>query len=215
MKLVDYWEMLKKKKDFGFFPKRAEQWNTESGEKKCLMGGIKKSNKKKSKTTQPKKEVVVTKKSKKTQRESTSTTMTSETVKTTEDDGARKKKKTPSPITVVGNETIDQPSVDKREYRHVVMGTGDNAMDVLLISDPNTDKSSAACDIYVGQLCDTTYEKIRRSTWRRFDVYFCLLCLRSMMITSVHVTCFQIWVTCFRKNEKIDLIFTLISYILP
>jgi insulysin len=45
---------------------------------------------------------------------------------------------------------MEMPSVDKREYRHLEIG----AMDVLLISDPETDKASAACDVYVGQLCD-------------------------------------------------------------
>ena len=47
---------------------------------------------------------------------------------------------------------IEKPSVDEREYRHFVLGED---MDVLLISDPTTDKASAACDVYVGQLCDT------------------------------------------------------------
>ncbi|KAG7370665.1 secreted/periplasmic Zn-dependent peptidase, insulinase-like protein [Nitzschia inconspicua] len=59
---------------------------------------------------------------------------------------------------------IETPSLDNRRYKHIVIGTnksGDDAsqqhlsMDVLLISDPETDKASAAMDIYVGQLCDT------------------------------------------------------------
>lgn len=65
--------------------------------------------------------------------------------------------------------TIEKPSVDKREYRHIQIGTSGNgdgmgatansstsssAMDVLLISDPETDKAAAALDVYVGQLCD-------------------------------------------------------------
>ena len=29
-----------------------------------------------------------------------------------------------------------------------------NEMDVLLISDEDTDKASAACDVFIGQLCD-------------------------------------------------------------
>jgi insulysin len=47
---------------------------------------------------------------------------------------------------------MEKPSSDEREYRHFVLG---NEMDVLLISDPETEKASAACDVYVGQLCDT------------------------------------------------------------
>jgi insulysin len=58
------------------------------------------------------------------------------------------------------NTIIETPSVDKRQYKHIVIGKGvDEAphlsMDVLLVSDPETDKASAAMDIYVGQLCDT------------------------------------------------------------
>ena len=51
--------------------------------------------------------------------------------------------------------SIETPSVDKREYKHVTIGgSSSNKMEVLLISDPNTDKSSAAMDIGIGQLCD-------------------------------------------------------------
>mmetsp|Transcript_41918 Transcript_41918/g.100697 ORF Transcript_41918/g.100697 Transcript_41918/m.100697 type:complete len:1075 (+) Transcript_41918:137-3361(+) len=61
--------------------------------------------------------------------------------------------------------TIEKPSVDKREYRHFQIGKEDggksssspsssNMMDVLLISDPETDKAAASLDVYVGQLCD-------------------------------------------------------------
>ncbi len=49
---------------------------------------------------------------------------------------------------------FQQPSVDKREYRHVQLGPSHAPLDVLLISDPNTDKASAAMDVHVGQLCD-------------------------------------------------------------
>lgn len=66
---------------------------------------------------------------------------------------------------------MEQPSVDKRQYQHLVLGgdktkNGGNVddgggsgssvqgMDVLLISDPDADKASAAMDVYVGQLCD-------------------------------------------------------------
>lgn len=50
---------------------------------------------------------------------------------------------------------LEKPSVDKREYRHVQLGSSDsNCLHVLLISDPETDKASAAMDVHVGQLCD-------------------------------------------------------------
>ena len=51
---------------------------------------------------------------------------------------------------------IETPSVDKREYKHITLGGSSNCskMQVLLISDPETDKSSAAMDIGIGQLCD-------------------------------------------------------------
>ncbi|CAJ1955203.1 unnamed protein product [Cylindrotheca closterium] len=49
-------------------------------------------------------------------------------------------------------DTTEKPLNDKREYRHFVLG---DDLDVLLISDPETDKASAACDVAIGQLCDT------------------------------------------------------------
>jgi insulysin len=55
-----------------------------------------------------------------------------------------------------GGGNIETPSVDKRQYKHIVMGkNSQHTLDVLLISDPNTDKASGAMDIYIGQLCDT------------------------------------------------------------
>eukprot|EP00535_Pseudo-nitzschia_heimii_P007247 CAMPEP_0197175956 /NCGR_PEP_ID=MMETSP1423-20130617/2022_1 /TAXON_ID=476441 /ORGANISM="Pseudo-nitzschia heimii, Strain UNC1101" /LENGTH=1096 /DNA_ID=CAMNT_0042625227 /DNA_START=65 /DNA_END=3355 /DNA_ORIENTATION=+ len=51
-------------------------------------------------------------------------------------------------------EKIETPSVDKREYKHVTLGGSSSKLQVLLISDPETDKSSAAMDIGIGQLCD-------------------------------------------------------------
>ncbi len=52
--------------------------------------------------------------------------------------------------------SIETPAVDKREYKHITLGGSSNCskMQVLLISDPETDKSSAAMDIGIGQLCD-------------------------------------------------------------
>jgi len=46
---------------------------------------------------------------------------------------------------------IETSSVDKRQYKHLKLG---GVMDVVVISDPATDKSSAAMDIGIGQLCD-------------------------------------------------------------
>lgn len=52
---------------------------------------------------------------------------------------------------------IEKPSVDKREYKHITLGGvgNSNKLEVLLISDPETDKSSAAMDVGIGQLCDS------------------------------------------------------------
>jgi len=53
---------------------------------------------------------------------------------------------------------IETPSVDKREYKNITLGgsngNSSSKLQVLLISDPETDKSSAAMDIGIGQLCD-------------------------------------------------------------
>eukprot|EP01041_Mallomonas_annulata_P009052 gene9052-18749_t len=46
---------------------------------------------------------------------------------------------------------IDISFNDKRSYRHVLL---DNNLQVLLIHDPETEKSSAACDVKVGSMCD-------------------------------------------------------------
>lgn len=56
--------------------------------------------------------------------------------------------------------TIETPSVDKRQYKHIFLGGSKNSnikLQILLISDPETDKSSAAMDIGIGQLCDGTH----------------------------------------------------------
>ena len=52
---------------------------------------------------------------------------------------------------------LKQPSLDKRKYLHVTI---DGQLDVLLISDPETDKASAAMDVHVGQLCDGDFPGI-------------------------------------------------------
>jgi len=46
---------------------------------------------------------------------------------------------------------IETPSQDKRQYKLIQLP---NALQVLLIHDPDTDKASAAMDIKVGHLCD-------------------------------------------------------------
>jgi len=63
--------------------------------------------------------------------------------------------------TTNNNNIIETSSVDKRQYKHLKLG-GDCGMDVVLISDPTTDKSAAAMDIGIGQLCDdpTLYQGI-------------------------------------------------------
>jgi hypothetical protein len=45
---------------------------------------------------------------------------------------------------------IKSPS-DDREYRYVILKNGLHA---LLVSDPETDKAAAACDVNVGSMCD-------------------------------------------------------------
>ena len=46
---------------------------------------------------------------------------------------------------------IHKPLVDDREYKALTLS---NNLSVLVISDPNTDKGSAALDVHVGHLCD-------------------------------------------------------------
>lgn len=48
-------------------------------------------------------------------------------------------------------EEIIKARTDKREYRRIVLP---NSLEVLLISDPDTDKSSASMDVRVGSFCD-------------------------------------------------------------
>lgn len=46
---------------------------------------------------------------------------------------------------------IEVSTIDKREYRHITLA---NKMQCLLVRDPDTEKSSACCDVMVGSLCD-------------------------------------------------------------
>ncbi len=46
---------------------------------------------------------------------------------------------------------VPRPDLDDRAYQLVTL---ENELSVLLISDPTTDKSSAALDVHVGHLCD-------------------------------------------------------------
>ncbi|XP_020519710.1 insulin-degrading enzyme-like 1, peroxisomal isoform X2 [Amborella trichopoda] len=52
-----------------------------------------------------------------------------------------------------GNERVEilKPRIDKREYRRIVLS---NSLEVLLISDPDTDKCAAAMDVNVGSFSD-------------------------------------------------------------
>ena len=52
-----------------------------------------------------------------------------------------------------GKTTVDvvKSGSDKRDYRGMVLSNG---MKVLLVSDPTTDKSSAAMDVNIGHLTD-------------------------------------------------------------
>ena len=46
---------------------------------------------------------------------------------------------------------LDKPEIDTRSYRIIRL---DNELEVLLVSDPDTDKASAALDVHVGHLSD-------------------------------------------------------------
>jgi len=47
---------------------------------------------------------------------------------------------------------IEKPELDDRTYR--LIRFRDNKLEVLLVHDPKTDKSSAAMDVHVGHLSD-------------------------------------------------------------
>lgn len=47
-------------------------------------------------------------------------------------------------------DNIEKSPNDKKDYRGLILS---NEMKVLLISDPTTDKSAAALDVQVGELC--------------------------------------------------------------
>ncbi len=53
--------------------------------------------------------------------------------------------------TTVFEGSIEKSSIDKRSYRHVTLA---NNMGCLLVSDPDTEKSSACCDVLVGSMSD-------------------------------------------------------------
>lgn len=46
---------------------------------------------------------------------------------------------------------LEKPANDEREYRLIKLA---NQLEVLLISDPDTDRASAALDVHVGSLSD-------------------------------------------------------------
>lgn len=49
---------------------------------------------------------------------------------------------------------IIKPTVDERDYKLITLSN--NKLDILLISDPSSDKASAAMDVHVGHLNDPT-----------------------------------------------------------
>ncbi|KAM1866266.1 hypothetical protein ACFX13_009135 [Malus domestica] len=54
----------------------------------------------------------------------------------------------------VGKEEVEEivkPRTDKREYRRIVLA---NSLEILLISDPDTDKCAASMDVNVGAFSD-------------------------------------------------------------
>ena len=48
-------------------------------------------------------------------------------------------------------ETVLKSANDKRSYRVLTL---DNGLTAILVHDPDTEKSSAACDVKVGSMCD-------------------------------------------------------------
>ncbi|OAY69616.1 Zinc-metallopeptidase, peroxisomal, partial [Ananas comosus] len=46
---------------------------------------------------------------------------------------------------------IIKPRTDKREYRRIILS---NSLEVLLISDPDTDKAAASMNVSIGYFCD-------------------------------------------------------------
>ena len=51
----------------------------------------------------------------------------------------------------VADEVIIQSPNDKRSYKKITLA---NSLECLLISDPETQKSSACCDVQVGSMSD-------------------------------------------------------------
>ncbi|KAJ3324178.1 Insulinase (Peptidase M16) [Blyttiomyces sp. JEL0837] len=66
-----------------------------------------------------------------------------------EQQGDKLEKSWPPPLRVVSK--IPKPDIDDREYRLLTLANG---LDVLIVSDPTTDRSSAALDVHVGHLSD-------------------------------------------------------------
>lgn len=52
---------------------------------------------------------------------------------------------------IIDQESLNISLNDQRKYRHITLS---NKIDCLLISDSETDKSAACCDVHVGSLCD-------------------------------------------------------------
>jgi len=56
-----------------------------------------------------------------------------------------------SPVPRLITENLEKPLLDDRSYRVITLP---NKVEVLLVHDANTDKSSAALDVRVGSMCD-------------------------------------------------------------
>lgn len=54
-------------------------------------------------------------------------------------------------MSVVYENEIVISATDKRHYRHITLP---NKLQCLLVSDPETEKSSACCDVAIGSMCD-------------------------------------------------------------
>ena len=60
------------------------------------------------------------------------------------------------PITAATTGQVIKSPNDQRQYRHIQL---DNQLDVLLISDPSTDKAAASLDVYIGSYQNSAYRE--------------------------------------------------------
>jgi hypothetical protein len=95
---------------------------------------------------------------------------------------------------------MELPSVDDRVYKTILLP---NDLQVLLISDPTTDKAAAALDVRVGQLCDGSVEGLAhfcehmlyvQLSVQNDDVYctsyenmVCMMCIAQLRKYGLHI----------------------------